>query len=395
MDRERVCPICHSTIMPTFLEIKDVPVHIGLLWLSKDSAKKCPRGNINLGFCHACGFIYNLAFEPHLLEYDQAYDNSLDFSSHFQDYARLLASRLIKQYDLFNKELIEIGCGKGHFIRLLCELGGNRGVGFDPANKPKSDDSLSEQVTFIAEIYSERYSALQADFICCRHVLEHIENPVGFLCMLRNNIGERLKTAIYFEVPNVLFTLRNLAIWDIIYEHCSYYCSQSLLRAFTASGFRVCELSETYEGQWLAIEAFPSVPSEDVKIAKKPFDPPSKIIYQNIIKFADDYHEKLRSWRENLERIARSGQRAVVWGAGAKGVSFLNILKVQDQIDYVVDINPHKQGRYIAGTGQQIVSPEFLQSYQPDILIIMNQVYEKEIRNMMNKLGLEPKYFYA
>jgi hypothetical protein len=80
----------------------------------------------------------------------------------------------------------------------------------------------------------------------------------------------------------------------------------------------------------------------------------------------------------------------VVWGGGSKGVTFLNMLKAQHQIEYVVDLNPRKQGKYVAGTGQKIVPPEFLWEYRPDIVIVMNPIYENEIRQMLNELAIEP-----
>jgi ABC-type Fe3+-hydroxamate transport system substrate-binding protein len=71
------------------------------------------------------------------------------------------------------------------------------------------------------------------------------------------------------------------------------------------------------------------------------------------------------------------------------------MLKIRDPIEYAVDINPSKQNNFIAGTGQQIVSPEFLLNYQPDIVIVMNQIYKNEIQQTLNKLGLDSIIFYA
>ena len=63
----------------------------------------------------------------------------------------------------------------------------------------------------------------------------------------------------------------------------------------------------------------------------------------------------------------------------------------QQQIEYVVDINPHKQGKYIAGTGQKIIAPELLTDYQPDLVIIMNPIYKHEIQKMLEELKLYPE----
>ncbi|GAF94206.1 unnamed protein product, partial [marine sediment metagenome] len=80
-----------------------------------------------------------------------------------------MASRLIKRYNLYEKDIIEIGCGKGDFLLLLCELGNNRGFGFDPSyENERSNSEVAGQITFIRDFYSERYASYQADLIYCR-----------------------------------------------------------------------------------------------------------------------------------------------------------------------------------------------------------------------------------
>ncbi len=384
--QQSICPVCSATGIAVFVEILQMPAHCNLLWQTREQAIQAPRGDIRLGFCRDCGHIYNLAFKPELMRYNQAYENSLHFSPHFQSYAKSLAAQLIDRYDLHGKDIIEIGCGKGDFLRLLCELGGNRGMGFDPGYAPDQNGGMTttEGITFIQDFYSEQYAQYNADFICCRHVLEHIQFPRDFLNGVRHSIGNRLSTIVFFEVPNVLFTLRDLGIWDLIYEHCSYFSSSSLSCLFTSCGFEVCDLNETYEGQFLCIEALPGEGSENHR--QNSGNSFGKLA-SDVAIFGDKYRCKVEAWQDQLERMSRMGQRVVVWGGGSKGVTFFNTLKTHDQIEYVVDINPRKQGRYIAGTGQQIVAPEFLCNYQPDIIIVMNPIYQTEIKQIMGKLG--------
>jgi SAM-dependent methyltransferase len=391
--QESRCSVCNSPDMTVFFEIFQVPVYCNLLWSTRDEAIRAPKGDIRLGFCRGCGHIFNLAFNPGLMEYTQDYENSLHFSPRFQGYAESLAARLIERYDLHGKDIIEIGCGKGDFLRLLCELGDNRGVGFDPSYVPEpTGQAIAEQVTFIQDFYSARYADYKADFICCRHVLEHIQFPRDFLTHVRHSIGDRLGVIVFFEVPNALFTLRDLGIWDLIYEHCSYFSASSLSRLFTSCGFDICSLTERYEGQFLCIEALPSE-----GLAGSPHTPQDDLegMARDVAAFADRYRSKVRVWRRNLEQIAYQGQQAVIWGAGSKGVTFLNALETQGQIVYAVDINPRKQGMYLAGTGQQVVSPEFLRDYQPDVVIVMNPIYDYEIRQTTEGLGLTPEFVCA
>lgn len=389
---ENVCPVCDSQHLKVFFEKLDVPVNCNLLWTSRDAAQHCPKGDIKLAFCPVCGFITNLDFEPDRLEYTQRYEASLFFSPRFQDYARWQASRLVELYNLYDKDIIEIGCGKGDFLLMLCELGNNRGVGFDPTYvEQEKHNKIKDQVQFIRVFYSEHYRNYKADLIVCRHVLEHIQNPKGFLKMLRKAISNRISMHVFFEVPNALQTFQRIFIWDIIYEHCSYFTPNTLSLIFSSCGFRVCDLTEEYKGQFLCIDARP----ENQGILDSTYTHREVNQIANYIKsFPNNYRSKVETCRHKLEKIEAKGQSVVAWGAGSKGVTFLNTFK-NSEIEYVVDINPNKQGMYIPGTGQKIVPPEFLKSYKPDSIIIMNPIYKNEIRQLINRLGLNTNFFYV
>lgn len=384
---ETHCPVCDSTSVRVFLKILDVPVHCNLLYPTEESAIRVQRGDIVLTFCKVCQHIFNSHFDPDRMEYTGAYENSLDFSRHFQEYVSSLASGLIDRYNLRQKQVVEIGCGEGDFLRLLCKGGGNRGVGFDPSYKGPDNGSLKdENIRIIADFYSDRYAHYKADLICCRHMLEHIERPRDFLLQVRRAIGQREETVVFFEVPNALYTIRDLGIWDIIYEHCSYFSAQSLIRTFQDAGFTVLNVYAVFGDQFLCLEASPSVgvPSDEVRGARD-----MEELSILVSTFGESFRNKIKTWNEKLSQLFEGGSRLAMWGAGSKGVTFLNTVNGADQIGYAVDINLRKQGMYVAGTGQRIVSPEFLREYRPDTILVMNPNYLVEIQRNITQLGLK------
>lgn len=382
------CPVCGGGKIEAFFDISQVPVHCNLLWPKRDDALSAPRGEIRLGFCHQCGHIYNLTFSPDLMHYSIWYENSLHFSSRFQSYARSIAERLIDRYDLHNKEIIEIGSGKGEFLGLLCELGNNRGIGFDPGCVEPGGSPTMQRVTFIQDYYSEQYARYQADLICCRQTLEHLYRPGEFVAMLRRSIGDR-KTVAFFEVPNVLFMLRGLSVWDVIYEHYSYFSAGSLVYLFTANGFGVLSIEDTYEGQYLTLELEPKADSSPARAVE---ERELTQLYADVSTFQEHFKSRVTYWQQQLGHYQAEGKRVVVWGAGSKGVTFLNALGVKSEIEYVVDINPRKTGMHVAGTGQKIVDPSSLRAYRPDAILIMNPIYENEIRAQARALDLEAEF---
>lgn len=387
---EKSCPVCSSSHQELFFELHDMPIFCNLLWHERQAAQNAPKGDIKMTFCPQCGFIENVAFDSANLEYTEKYECSLDFSPRFRNYAQSLAKGLVERHDLYSKKIIEIGCGKGDFLFLLSELGLNYCIGFDPTYEYRQEhEQYYHQVEFIQDYYSENYANYQADFIVCRHTLEHIQNPKTLLKSLRATIGDCIETKIFFEVPNALDTISNRAIWDIIYEHCCYFSPASLSYAFNSSGFNVERMIDEYQGQFLCLEASPS--EVNTEITQHQSEQVKKL-KSDIDSFHADFSKKIISWKTQLMEIAEKKQRVVVWGAGSKGVTFLNIINDQFLIDYIVDINPNKQGKYIAGTGQKIVAPEFLLDYKPDIVIIMNPIYEGEIGQLLKDMDLTPEF---
>lgn len=383
--REVRCPVCDGPDLTGCIRIPQVPVYCNLLHASREAALNAAKGDIDLRFCHGCGHLFNAAFEPGRVDYSSEYENSLHFSGRFREYAQTLAEHLVERHGLRDKTVIEIACGQGDFLGSMCSLGGNRGLGFDPSHAPgRSDASAGADVTFIQDYYSEAYAGHTADLICCRHALEHIDRPGDFLNGVRRAIGEH-PTPVFFEVPNALFTLRDLGIWDIIYEHCGYFSEDSLHEAFRRSGFAVDQVETGFGGQFLALHASPG--GEKSADRREPSPDLARLVHR----FADHYRAKVEGWGEILRRQSGDGSRVVLWGAGSKGVSFVNALSATDQIGYLIDLNPYKVGRFVPVTGHQVRAPAFLVDYRPDAVVVMNPLYRDEIGRDLRAMGLSPE----
>jgi SAM-dependent methyltransferase len=377
------CPVCDSVATEGLIEIPDVPVFCNLLLPNHTKALDADKGEIHLLFCHTCGHLYNGEFDPNRMQYHPGYENPLHYSPTFQSYLVELAQRLVSLYDLYGKDIIEIGCGQGEFLRLLAEMGPNRCTGFDPSADPQriEQGARSNRLIVIQDYFSERYADYRADFIACRQVLEHIAGPRQLLKSIQRALDGRDNPVLFVEVPNAMFTLQQFGIWDLIYEHCSYFTTLSLSRLLVEAGFKSLKITETFGGQYLCSEA-------QVSADKNLFTPePAALTMEELKKqvqvFADKYRKTISAWQEILARLQQSGPKPVIWGAGSKGVTFLNVLKINDAIDYVIDLNPSKQGMYIPGTGQRIVPPEWLPEIQPQAVIVMNPLYMTEIQKMI------------
>ena len=380
------CPVCDSNEVSRCIQIADVPVYCNVLLSSREQAINTARGDIELTYCKSCGHVFNSAFDVQKINYTQEYENSLHFSPRFQEYASSLAEQLVDRYQLYRKTIIEIACGKGEFLASICALGNNKGIGFDPSYVPGhvNDDTL-ENVEFIQDYYSEKYSAYQANLICCRQALEHIETPIKFLNTVRRAIGNQKDCAVFFEVPNVMFTLKDMGIWDLIYEHCSYFCADSLKKAFQISGYEVSNVQTTFGHQFLCADAFPN----DINELNIDSSNGVEGVEEYAEKFEQSYKEKTEIWKSRLEDFKRRGLKVVVWGAGSKGVTFLNALNIREEVEYIVDLNPHKHGKFVPGTGHEVVAPNYLKTCRPEAIIVMNPLYTEEIGRIVGEMDIK------
>lgn len=384
------CPVCASASVKPLIALHDVPVFCNVLWTTHAHALSATRSDLVLGFCDECGHIFNYAFDAKRMDYTETYENSLHFSAHFNAYSERLAQHLVETYDIRGKQVIDIGCGKGDFLALVCKAGGNHGVGFDKSYDPEhATHDKHANLTFVQDFYGPQYAGYDVDLLSCRHVLEHIEEPVGFLRGIRETIAGKPNVVVFFEIPNAMYTLRDMGIWDLIYEHCSYFSASSLSRLFAMNGFAISNVTELYDGQFLAIECTPSDATSGSTAQADMGE-----LRTSAARFAERYTSKVRHWKAVDAELLRTGKRAVIWGGGSKGVTFLNVLKPQ-AVQAGVDLNPRKHGKYVAGTGHQLVSPDHLTELKPDVIIVMNEVYKDEICEAVRQRGLSPEFMIA
>lgn len=387
-NEHKICPSCYADLSTPFHSIENIPVNSVLNIKTKAEAIDFPKGDLHLLICHRCGFIYNSTFDPNLVSYSSDCEESQGFSKTFNTFSMSLVKNLIEKYDLRNKKIVEIGCGKGEFLEQICDFGNNIGVGFDPAYVPGRGSKNPKNITFIKDYFSKAYAGYHGDFICCRMTLEHIQETGDFIKTIRDSIENHPRTIVFFQVPDITRILKCCAFEDLYYEHCSYFSAGSLARLFRHCGFQILDIQTAFDQQYVLMDA--GLDKQKIgQIFLQENDLES--ILQETAMFQDRYLSKINYWNTVLLDNKTKGKRVVIWGSGSKGVAFLNGLKHSNGIEFAVDINPYRQGTYMAGTGQKIETPDFLAEYKPSVVIIMNDIYKKEIQECLNQMDLHPE----
>lgn len=382
------CLACGAPSPAPFYTQSAVPAHSCLLLPDRAAALAFPRGDIELVFCPECGFIANQRFDPALNRYSDAYEETQVYSGRFRQFLAALCAQQVERFALRpGMTALEIGCGKGEFLVGVCERAGCFGIGLDPGYRPeRTESSAARRIEFIRDLYGPKYGHLTADYIACRHTLEHIAPVREFLGLLRQAIGGRQDLPVFFELPETERVLAEGAFWDVYYEHCSYFTAGSLARLFRASRFDVREVYTAYEGQYLMLEALSSAAPTEARLAA---EDDLERIADLVADFAPRVEARIGELARALGRWRASGARVAFWGSGSKCVALLSALSPGEELCAIVDVNPHKHGRFLAGSGREILSPQALATLRPDVVLVMNPIYLEEIGTALRAMSLD------
>ncbi|MBT3786413.1 class I SAM-dependent methyltransferase, partial [bacterium] len=246
------CPLCEGKELFNILTRERVLIHQNLLYSSEVEALNADVGELRMELCSTCGFIFNSKFKPELISYGADYDNRQTCSQEFRSYFEALAKKVLSHVSSENTQLVEIGCGNGEFLELLIEgiKGECRGYGFDPSYKG-NEELLVGKIQILKQYYDESASKISADLVCCRHVIEHVPDPIGLLQSTHQALQDSPQARVFFETPCVEWILRNKVIWDFFYEHCSLFTKSSLAFAFEKTGFCVDSVDHVFGEQYL------------------------------------------------------------------------------------------------------------------------------------------------
>lgn len=344
-----------ATTLPLYQQ-SQLPIFQNRMYDSKAEAIDCPKGDMELVEDLQSGLVYNNAFQPELMVYDAHYQNEQATSTLFQTHLDTVSDLI--QTTMGREELVEVGCGKGYFLEKLLDQGVDV-VGFDPTYE--GDNPRVRREYFGPDL------GMSGKGLILRHVLEHIADPVAFLHQLAEANGKQ--GLVYIEVPCFDWICENRAWFDVFYEHVNYFRLTDFKRMFG----RVVYADRVFGGQYLAIVA-------DLATLHDPV-----IDNDDRANFPDDFSIAIPS-------KAQSG-KTVVWGGASKGVIFsLLCERAGFPVSTVIDINPAKQGKYLAATGLQVQSPQQALADVPDgaTIYVMNPNYLEEVRQLS-----QDKYNYV
>jgi len=327
-----------------------------LVYDTRADAFSAVRGDIELVVSED-GYVYNDRYEPDKCRYLSAYDNDQGFSERYSGHLEYVKAIVLRT--LGSSSLFEIGCGHGLFVQMLSEAGAEiRGC----------DPSHSKSHPLVQQCYFDEVNDGSFNGLILRHTLEHVPDPFGFLENVRTLNGGRGR--IYIEVPSLEWILANNAWYDITYEHVNYFSESTFRGWFT----RIDEIGFSFGGQYLYVVA------DLASLCDAPIIelPNISSAFDSLVSVKQPILEELASLREI------NGSGLALWGGAGKGVMILHHMSsLGFEPEFVVDINPQKIGKFVAG-GYNISSPSSIAELsEPIDILVANVNYVAEIRSIV------------
>lgn len=378
------CVSCRSTGLLPVLDMGMMPRSDGLLD-GVNLARREQMRPLRVAFCEACSLVQLLETAPPQELFGADY---LYFSSYSEDllrHSRENAEDLVARYDLGrDSRVVEVASNDGYMLHNFLE----RGIpvlGIDPAPR-QAEAARLKGVETINDFFGTRLArelagrGIRADVIIANNVVAHVEDQndliAGFAELLSDN------GAVVVEFPYVR-DLIDLVEFDTIYhEHRCYFSVTSARTLFARHGLHLNDVRRIpIHGGSLRLFFGKS---EAATASVREILAEERAIGVDRYKYYRDFGDRVRQFRDRARQLfgdlKSSGKRIAAYGAAAKGTIMLNFLGLNERsIEYVVDKNVHKQGKYLPGVRLPIAEPSRLMEDRPDYVVILPWNFRDEI----------------
>ena len=365
------CRCCGRASFGEVIDLGEMPLVNNLL---RSADEPCPRWPLKVVFCRGCSLVQLTQTPP-----PQAmFSEYLYFSSQSQtmvDHARRLVERFVRH----GQRVLEIASNDGYLLKPAKDRGATV-LGVEPA-KNIAAHAEAAGIPTVCEFFDESVAERlinewgEADVAFANNVLAHVPDPNRIVRGLRIMIGER--GTAHIEVPWVVSMIDSGAFDTIYHEHQCYFSVNALRALCHRNDLKIVdiELVDVHGG---SLHLHVKRTGDETTLNHGCDDERKRGVFDDA--FYQSFADRVQTMREQLKRAMSQFDVVAAYGAAAKGVVLLNSFELDaTQVPWVADVSPHKQGRFVPGTGQEIISPQELLERKPDAALLLPWNIREEI----------------
>ena len=348
------CRLCRAEELEPVLTLERAPRDVSHLLTPEQAASDAPI-TLEVFRCAVCRHV-QLARDPEPAYYED-YLMTVSHSPQMRAFQQRQAEDLVSLFGLAGRRVIEVGCGDGNYLGILSALGVDA-TGIEPSARFRDVATAAGHHVLLGYVTaSEPAPGGPYDAFVTREVFEHVPDPNDFLQGVRRSLTADGVGLV--EVPSLEQALEHQRFFDFFPDHVNYWSVATLGRALERNGFLVLDITRGMNGEYLEARVRVDAGRDLAALAA------------SVAPLRD-------ALRALLAECTADGHKVAAWGSGAKGLASLAEAGAEG-IRYVVDSDPHKQGRLTPVTHLPVVGPEQLQSDPVDVLVLTALAYRDEI----------------
>lgn len=384
-----ICRFCNLPVTHTLIDLVNSPASNS--FLSKDQLNE-PEifYPLKVFVCDRCFLVQLDEYKKSNGIFDNNYAYFSSYSRSWLQHAKRYADMITERFGYNSESLvIEIASNDGYLLQCFKEK--NIPVmGIEPTANT-AEVAIGKGIKTVIEFFgadlADRFANtwdVKADLLVGNNVLAHVPDIIDFVLGMK--IILKQTGVITMEFPHLMQLIENNQFDTIYHEHFSYLSLYTVKQIFESQGLEIFDVDElpTHGGSLRVyakhIEDKGKPVSESVDaLLKKELDKGL-----NLIAYYDNFQEKALKVKLDLVDFLiaqkRAGKEVAAYGAAAKGNTLLNYCGIKnDLVSFVVDLNPHKQGKFLPASHIPVVTEQFLKDAQPDYVIILPWNLKEEI----------------
>lgn len=385
-DAAKVCCIsCKHQGLEPILDLGLMPRSDGLLEQSFLANNKESVVPLRLGYCPDCSLVQLLETRPPEEMFGDDYPYFSSFSEDLLKHSRDNAMELIETRGLNGDSLVcEIASNDGYMLQNF-KGEGIPVLGIDPALQPVTA-AREKGIDTVHDFFGTRVArqltgeGRKADVIIANNVVAHVADQNDLVAGMAELLGD--DGVVVVEFPYVRDMIDFIEFDTIYHEHLCYFSVRSAKVLFERHGLHLNDMRRVaihggslrlFFGKTAApSQAVTDILAEESALGLDTFD------------YYADFGDRVRDFRAKARKLVgelrAEGKRIAAYGAAAKGTIMLNFLDLNSRsVEYAVDKNVHKQGKYMPGVRVPIADPERLKSDRPDYVMILPWNFRDEI----------------